>query len=125
MLSRWRALLLTPLVSVMLMATAYAEPLVLDVKEASAAFDQRINEPILLVALTPASQEAFGRFTTENVGRKTEVRIEGKVVMKPVIREPILGGRLQISGIQIEEAHALARRLSAGNVKIEVEVVPD
>ena len=31
-----------------------------------------------------ASGEAFGRFTAANIGRKTEMRLDGKVVMTPV-----------------------------------------
>jgi preprotein translocase subunit SecD len=125
MVDRFRALLVTPLVSVMLIAPAFAEPLVLEVKEAMVALDQRVQEPILSIRLTPAGREAFARFTTENVGRKVEMRIDGKVVMTPVIREPILGGSLQISGPSLGDVRALASRLSAGNVKIEVEVVAD
>jgi preprotein translocase subunit SecD len=125
MFARRRTFLLMPIAWVMLAAAALAEPLILEVKEATAGFDQRTREPIVSIRLTPASGEAFARFTAANVGRKTEVRIDGKVIMAPVIREPILGGSLQISGRDLGDVHALAKRLSGGNVKIEVELVAD
>ncbi len=40
----------------------------------------------------------FAEFTANNVGRTVEVRIDGKVVMRPIIREPIKGGSVQVSG---------------------------
>lgn len=127
MTGRLRALLLMPLAAVMLSLPAQAEPLILEVKEAVAAFDQRIRDlPVLTITLTENSKEAFARFTEENVGRKVELRIDGKAVLAPVIREPILGGVLQISGSStgMEELRQLARRLSGGTVKVEVEVAP-
>jgi preprotein translocase subunit SecD len=120
-----RAWLLAPIVSVVLTAAAIADPLVLEVKDAVAGLDQRTRDPILTITLTPASQQAFGRLTAANVGRKAEMRIDGKVVLAPIIREPILGGTLQISGRELGDVRALASRLSIGDVRLEVGVVAD
>jgi preprotein translocase subunit SecD len=126
MAGRFRALLLMSLMSVALVSSAaFAGPLILEVTEAKASVEIGSREPVLTITLSPAGREAFARFTTENVGRKTEIRIDGKVMMRPIIREPILGGVLQISGSSLNDLRALASRLSAGSVKIEVEVVPD
>ncbi len=126
MIDRFRSLLLAPLIFVVLAASAArAEPLVLEVTEARAGVAMGFSQPTLTITFRPAGRDAFARFTAENVGRKTEIRIEGKVIMRPVIREPILGGVIQISGSSLDELNALASRLSAGNVKIEVEVVAD
>lgn len=126
MVQRFRALLLTSLVSVVLMAPARAESLLLEVRDATVAVDHRANDlAVLTVRLVPAAQDAFARFTTANVGRRAEIRIDGKVMLKPIIREPILSGSLQISGPPLEELRMLAKRLSAGGVNIEVELVPD
>src|SRR5262249_556904 len=62
------------------------------VASAQAQIEQRRKEPVVLIRLTDAGRVAFGKFTTENVGRKTEVRVDGRVVMSPVIREPIMFG---------------------------------
>ncbi len=40
----------------------------------------------------------FAELTANNIGRTIEVRIDGKVVMRPIIREAIKGGSVQVSG---------------------------
>jgi preprotein translocase subunit SecD len=109
-----------------LSSVAAAEPLAVDVVSAQAAFDQGVNQPIIEFKMTPASARLFAEFTAKNVGRKMEVRIDGKAVMAPVIREPILGGSGQISGsLTVARTQELAERLSAGKAKIEFEIVND
>jgi preprotein translocase subunit SecD len=50
-----------------------------------------------------------------------EMRRDGKLVSSSVIREPILGGSLQISGrFSVDQATEIASQLPAGS-KIEVE----
>jgi preprotein translocase subunit SecD len=46
--------------------------------------------------------------------------------MRPVVREPILGGSGQISGMtSVEEARDIAARLSSGAAKLELEALAD
>ncbi len=103
---------------------ASAEPLVLEVESAAAGYDQRTGEPIVTFRMTRESGRAFGELTKNNVGRPMELRVDGQVLMKPVIREPVLGGSLQISGeFTPQAAKELAARLLAGASKLKVEVV--
>ena len=126
MTDRFRMVLATALTSVMLMVPAFAEPVTIEVQKATVAVDPRANDlAVLTITMTPDGRLAFGRFTEEHVGRRVDVRIDGKVVMRPIIREPILRGVLQISGPPLEELRQLANRLSAGNVKLEVDLAPD
>jgi preprotein translocase subunit SecD len=114
-----------PVASIWSISLASAQPVVLEVARAEARFDQRTNAPIVAITLTEASARLFGEFTAKNVGRMTELRVDGRVVSRLVIREPILGGQLQISGqLTVEEARDIADRLSRGAAKVEVEVVP-
>ena len=100
---------------------AVTQPLMLEIASATAGFDQRTNEPIVLVRLTKDSGIAFSTFTTDRVGQTMELRRDGKLVSSPVIREPILGGSLQISGrFSVDQATEIASQLPAGS-KIEVE----
>ena len=102
---------------------APAEPLLFDVTQASPGFDQRTNEPLVTFCFTAESARKFARFTSENVGRAAEIRLDGKVLSRPIIREPILGGTGQLSGsFTVEQARDLAARLSAGT-KLEIEAV--
>src|SRR5689334_8108990 len=77
---------------------ASSEPLTLEVERAAVSFDQLTSEPLVTIFLKPAAGQAFFEFTRKNVGRKVEVRIDGKSVTRPFIREPITGGVIQISG---------------------------
>ena len=106
-------------------AVSAAEPLVLEVVGAQASFDQRTHEPVVTYELTETSARRFADFTAQNIGRKTELRVDGRVVMDPVIREPILGGAGQLSGsLSVDQSREIADRLSSG-ARVEVEVVAD
>jgi preprotein translocase subunit SecD len=109
----------------LLAASANAEPIAIQVISAQAAFDQRTNQPIIAFKMTPVSARLFAELTAKNVGRKMEIRIDGKTVSAPVIREPILGGSGQISNASwtLNEVREIAERLSAGKATIEFEAV--
>jgi preprotein translocase subunit SecD len=103
-------------------ATAAAQPVPLQVVSATPALDQRTGEPIVSFQLTDASRKTFAEFTAKNIGRPMAIRIDGKLISKPVIREPILGGAGQLSGMfTAEETKTLAERLLAGKARLEIE----
>jgi preprotein translocase subunit SecD len=104
--------------------TVSAQPLVLELESATVGYDQRTAEPVIALRMTRVSGRAFAELTKNNVGRPMELRVDGRSLSKPVIREPVLGGSVQISGnFAHQEAEDLAARLSAGAAKVEVEVV--
>jgi preprotein translocase subunit SecD len=105
-------------------APAMAEPISIEVENAEPNFDQRTREPIITLRMMEASRRLFAVFTTKNVGRKVDIRIDGKTVISPVIREPILQGTVQVSndGWTAAYVRELADRLSAGKSRIEIEV---
>ncbi|KAB2854949.1 MAG: hypothetical protein F9K43_28970, partial [Bauldia sp.] len=70
---------------------ALAEPLRLAVAYASASVDAATGQPVIDFRMTEDSAKAFAELTAANVGRTMELRIDGKTVLAPVIREPILG----------------------------------
>jgi SecD/SecF fusion protein len=101
-----------------------AELLALRVERAVAAFDQRTNEPIISFKLDQPSARLFADLTARSVGKVMEVRVDGQVLMRPVIREPILGGSGQILGsFTPEGARDMAARLASGAARLEFEVV--
>ena len=109
--------------AILLASIAAAEPLVLEVADAQPGFDQRTNEPIVAFRLTPAAARRFADFTRENVGKVVDVRVDGRVVTSPVVREPILGGAGQISGnLSLIQAKEMAERLAAGKARLELAV---
>ena len=110
------------IVGLLLISDAAAESLVLNIASASAKRDPRIRGPVLSIELDQASKKDFAAFTAAHVGDKTELRLDGKVLAEPVIREPITGGSLQINGPDWTDVVAsdLAKQLSKPDARIEV-----
>ena len=96
----------------------------LQIEKATPIFDERTREPVVAFRLTERSGRMFAEFTANNIGRTIEVRIDGKVVMRPIIREAIKGGSVQVSGgFTLATAKELADRLNSGAARVEAEVV--
>jgi preprotein translocase subunit SecD len=99
-------------------------PLRLQIEKATPSFDKRTREPVVLFRLTERSGRMFAEFTANNIGRTVEVRIDGRVVMRPITREPIKGGSVQVSGgFTLASAQELADHLNSGAASVEAEVV--
>ncbi len=97
----------------------------IEVKVANTRFEQQTGKSVIFVKVSEESKRQIAELTQKNLGRPTEFRVDGKVVMKPIIREPILGGTFELTGsFSIEEAKDIAKRLSSGT-KIEVELISD
>ena len=103
--------------------SASAQPIQLEVAAASLGFDLRTSEPVVTFRLTPASAKVFSELTSKNVGKAMAISVDGRVITKPVIREPIIGGSGQLSGnMTAADAKTLAERLASGKGRLEVEV---
>ena len=99
-------------------------PLRLQIESAAPVFDERTKEPAVTFRLTARAGRLFAEFTGNNIGRTIEIRIDGKTVMRPIIREPILGGSVQITGgFTLKDAKELVDRLNSGAARVEAEVV--
>jgi preprotein translocase subunit SecD len=108
----------------LLAGVAAAEPLAIKVVAAQVEYDTRNNEPVVAFKMSDASKKAFAELTRANVGHKLAIRVDGKTMSAPIIREPILGGAGQIAGrFTVQQASDLAARLSSGAAKLEMEIV--
>ncbi|PIU66972.1 MAG: protein translocase subunit SecD [Armatimonadetes bacterium CG07_land_8_20_14_0_80_59_28] len=67
----------------------------------------------------------FGQFTRKNVGKYLAIFLDQQPISCPVIRQPITGGRGQISGgfDTIEEARDLMQLLNAGALPVPIDIV--
>ena len=73
------------------------------------------NQPVVTFRFDTVGAKRFGTATQENVGRLFAIVLDDKVISAPVIREPILGGSGQISGVfTVQEVQDLALLLRAG-----------
>ncbi len=92
--------------------------------DAQPSFDQQTNEPIITFQFDTAGARKFGDVTTKNVGRPFAIVLDDEVISAPNIREPILGGRGQISGsYTVQSANDLAVLLRAGALPAPLNIL--
>ncbi len=69
-----------------------------DLTDARAITDQQTGQWVVNFTFNAVGARRFADITRANVGRPFAIVLDGKVISAPVIREPITGGRGQISG---------------------------
>ncbi len=86
-----------------------------ELTDAQPAFDQQTNEPMVSFKFNLRGAQKFGQATSENVGRRMAIVLDGVVQSAPVIRTAITGGSGQITGnFTVKDANDLAILLRAG-----------
>lgn len=94
--------------------------------QAAASFDSRTNLPVVSFKFDGLGAKQFGRITTENVGQRFAIVLDGKVISAPQIQEPILGGAGQISGqFSVAETASLAALLRAGALPVPLQIIEE
>ena len=96
------------------------------VTDARVRVGSRLEGPYVQVKLDRRGTAIFGAITAENVGRSIAIVLDGTVYSAPVIKEPIPGGDVQITGnFTFEEAHELAIVLRSGALPAPVEIIEE
>jgi preprotein translocase subunit SecD len=86
----------------------------------------RLEGPYVAVDLDPRGARIFDALTSENVGRRLAIILDGTVYSAPVIKERIPGGHVQITGrFSMDEAHDLAIVLRSGALPAPVEIAEE
>lgn len=86
-------------------------------------FDQ-FSRPIVLIEFDKIGAKEFGEATKSNVGKVLAITLDGKEISTPVVQEPILDGKAQITGkFTVESANHLAILLRAGALPVQVEIL--
>jgi len=86
----------------------------------------QLEGPYVTVDLDQRGEQIFGAITSANVGRKIAIVLDNVVYSAPVIREPIPGGHVQITGnFTYDEAHELAIVLRSGALPAPVEIIEE
>ena len=105
-------------------AVLAADLLIFEVISAHPGFDQRTGQPIVTIRLK--NQRPFTKLESEKqVFRTAELRVDGTVILKGVIREPLLSGALPIS-VTIDEMQKLQARIAsaaAAGSRLELAIV--
>lgn len=94
-------------------------------KNSQADFDQN-NMPVVTTEFDTSGTRRFAKLTTEHVNERFAIVLDDKVLSAPTIREPIPGGRGQISGgFTLQEAKDLAVLLRSGALPAPLEVIEE
>jgi preprotein translocase subunit SecD len=94
--------------------------------DAQPSTNQQTGEWIVNFTFDSLGGKRFGDATRENVGRPLAIVLDNKVISAPVIREPILGGRGQISGnFTAQSAQDLAVLLRAGALPAPLNIIEE
>lgn len=94
--------------------------------DARAGANSQTGEWIVNFEFDSVGGRRFADVTKTNVGRPFAIVLDNKVISAPVIREPILGGRGQISGhFTAQTANDLAVLLRAGALPAPLTVIEE
>jgi preprotein translocase subunit SecD len=84
------------------------------------------NMPYVAISFNPDGARVFERVTSENVGKRLAIVLDGKVYSAPVIRDAISGGKAVIEGrFSDQEARDLALVLRSGALPAPVNIVEE
>jgi preprotein translocase subunit SecD len=95
------------------------------IQDAALAYNQQ-NEPVVSFSFNREGADLFAKMTTENVGKRFAIVLDGVLITAPVIREPITGGSGQISGYFTNEvANNLAIILKSGSLPTQISIIQE
>ena len=95
-----------------------------DLKDAQASTNPQTGQNVVNLEFSDEGAQKFADLTMRNVGRTIAILLDGEVLTAPNVREPILGGRAEITGEKtLEEAQNLAVVLRSGALPVKVEII--
>ncbi len=94
-----------------------------DLKGAWPGIDSYGN-PVVDIEFNSKGAGTFANVTARNVNKPLAILLDKKIISAPNVREPISGGRAQISGnFTIEEVQDLVVKLKAGALPVPVRII--
>ncbi|MGO8866580.1 MAG: protein translocase subunit SecD [Alphaproteobacteria bacterium] len=94
--------------------------------DAQAGTNSQNGEWVVNFTFDSVGGREFGAVTQKNVGRSLAIVLDNRVISAPVIREPILGGRGQISGrFTAAGANDLAILLRGGALPAPLKIIEE
>ena len=84
------------------------------------------GRPLVSLEFNSEGGKKFQSITAKNVGKPLAILLDETLISAPNIREPIAGGRAQISGqFTVEEVRNLVIQLKAGALPLPVEIISE
>jgi len=100
-----------------------------DLKKAAVGTDSATGQWLVLLEFNDQGAKKFADLTTKLVNKPMAIFFNQEIQSAPVIREPITGGRAQISGgdngFTFEEAKKMVDLLNAGALPIPAEIIEE
>ena len=94
--------------------------------DAQPSIQNQQNEPTVSFTLDRIGAQKFGRATTDNVGKRLAIVLDGKIISAPNINEPITSGKGMISGnFTFQQATDLALLLRSGALPTPLDIVEE
>jgi len=93
---------------------------------AQPSFDRQNNQAVVNFTFDRSGTKKFARSTTDNVGKRIAIILDGKIISAPVVQEPIVGGNGQISGeFTFQSATDLALLLRSGALPAPLNIIEE
>lgn len=94
--------------------------------DAKVSIKSSYNEPYVAISFNKEGARIFERVTSENIGKRLAILLDGRVYSSPVIRDAISGGNAIIEGrFSMDEAKDLAITLRAGSLPAPVNIIEE
>jgi preprotein translocase subunit SecD len=93
---------------------------------ARAGVNPQTNENVVNIQFDQQGGQRFAQLSTQNVGERFAIILDGEVISAPFFNEPILGGSAQISGnFTADSANQLAISLQSGALPVPLTVIEE
>ena len=94
--------------------------------DAKPRMDNQTNQTVVSFTLDRVGSKRFGKATSNNIGKRLAIVLDGKVISAPVIRDAIVGGSGQISGdFTFQSATDLALLLRSGALPAPMNIIEE
>ena len=94
--------------------------------DAQPRMDNQSNETVVTFTLDRVGAKRFGKATSEGIGKRLAIILDGKIISAPVIRDAIVGGSGQISGnFTFQSATDLALLLRSGALPAPLNIIEE
>jgi preprotein translocase subunit SecD len=93
-------------------------------QKAQLEFQQNTNKPVVTLVFNDQGRQLFADITKNNVNNIVGIFLDNQPISTPVVQEPILDGRAQITGsFTIQQAKDLVRNLNYGALPVPVNLI--
>ena len=94
--------------------------------DAKPTMNNQTNETVVSFSLDRVGAKKFGKATSNGVGKRLAIVLDGKIISAPEVREPIIGGNGQISGnFTFQSATDLALLLRSGALPAPLNIIEE